>query len=155
MLSAMRAHNPNSTTIGSAVFARMTADCPYTLQWFACFPLKITPCHVGIWTSCSTWFIGPTQVRNANGNLVVSAVFAGLTSVTDWQSDRNSDRQTTLLVRRGVIMPNYVGYGKATQSFHVSTNNFPTICTFKTFNKISRLKSYILCRTVALQSAII
>jgi len=46
------------------------------------FPLKIVPSHVGIWTSCNTWFIGPTQVRNANGNLIVSAVFAGLTSVT-------------------------------------------------------------------------
>jgi len=39
-------------------------------------------------------------------------------------------------------MRNYVGYGKA--------NNFATInllvvmCTFKTFNKISRLNSYIL-----------
>ena len=31
------------------------------------------------------WF---TRVRNANGNLIVSAVFPGLTSVTDWQSDR-------------------------------------------------------------------
>ena len=36
-------------------------------------------------------------------------------------------------------MRNYVGYGKATQSFHASTNNFATIvaiCTFKTFNKL-------------------
>jgi len=24
---------------------------------------------------CNTWFIGPTRVRNANGNLIVSAVF--------------------------------------------------------------------------------
>jgi len=30
-------------------------------------------------------FIGPTRVRNANGNLIVSAPFAGLTSVTDGQ----------------------------------------------------------------------
>jgi len=30
--------------------------CPYTWQWFSCFPLKITLSHVGIWTS---WFIGP------------------------------------------------------------------------------------------------
>jgi len=85
----MRAHNPNGTSIGSVVFAQMTAECLYTLQWFACFPLKIAPSHVGIWTSCNTWFIGPRQVRKANVNLIISAVFAGLTSVTD--------RQTTLL----------------------------------------------------------
>jgi len=28
-----KAHNPNGICIGSAVFARMTAECPYTLQW--------------------------------------------------------------------------------------------------------------------------
>jgi len=59
----MRAHNPNGTSIGSAVFAQMTAECLHSLQWFACFPLKIAPSHVGIWTLCNTWFIGPTQVR--------------------------------------------------------------------------------------------
>jgi len=69
------------------------------------------------------WF---TRVRNANGNLIVSAIFPGLTSVTDWQSDRQTDRPCSS-VRGGVIMHNYVGYGKATQSFHVSTNNFATI----------------------------
>jgi len=79
MPGAMQAHNLNSTSM----FAQMTAEYPYTLQWFACFPLKIAPSHVGIWTSCNTWFIGRTRVRNANGNLIVSAIFAGLTSVTD------------------------------------------------------------------------
>jgi len=39
----MRVQNPNGTSIGSAVFAQMTAECPYTLQWFARFPLKIAP----------------------------------------------------------------------------------------------------------------
>jgi len=59
----MRSHNSNGTSIGSAVFAQMTAECFYCLQWFACFPLKIAPSHVGIWTSCNTWFIGPTESR--------------------------------------------------------------------------------------------
>jgi len=83
MLGRVRAHNPNGTSIGSAMFAQMTAECPYTLQLFACFRLKIAPSHVGIWTSCNTWFTGPTRVWNANGNLIISAVFAGLTNVTD------------------------------------------------------------------------
>ena len=38
----MRAHNPNGTSIGSAIFAQMTAECLYTLQWFACFPSKLS-----------------------------------------------------------------------------------------------------------------
>jgi len=71
----MPANNPNGTSIGLTVFAQMIAECLYCLQWFACFPLKIAPSRVGIWTSCNTWFIGPTGVRNTNGNLIVSAVF--------------------------------------------------------------------------------
>ena len=40
----------NGIWIGSAVFAQMTAECPYTLQWDAPFPLKIVPSHGAIWT---------------------------------------------------------------------------------------------------------
>jgi len=79
----MQVHNPNGTSIGSVVCAHMAAERLYTLQRFACFRLKIAPSHVGMYTSCNSWFIGPTRVWNANGNLIVSAVFAGLTSVTD------------------------------------------------------------------------
>jgi len=43
------------------------------------FSLKIAPSHVGIWTAFNTWSIDPTRVRYANGNLIVAAVFAGLT----------------------------------------------------------------------------
>jgi len=34
-------------SLGSAVFAQMTAECPYTLQWDAPFPLKIAPSRGG------------------------------------------------------------------------------------------------------------
>jgi len=64
----------NGTSIGSAVFAQMTAECPYYGLPVA---LKIVPSHVGIWTPCNTWFIGPTRVRNANGNLIVSPFLQG------------------------------------------------------------------------------
>jgi len=64
------------------------------------FSHKIAASHVGIWTSFNTWFIGHTRVRNANGNLIVSAVFAGL---THWQSDRKTDRPR-YSVRCGAIM---------------------------------------------------
>ena len=38
-------HNPNGISIGSAVFAQITAECCYTLQWAAPFRVKITPSH--------------------------------------------------------------------------------------------------------------
>jgi len=139
-LEPTRAHNPNGTSIGSAVFALMTAECPYTLQWFACFPLKIAPSHVVVWTTRNTWFIGPTRVRNPHGNLILSAIFAGLTCVTYWQSDRQTDRPR-YLVWCGVIMRSYVGYGKATHSFHVSTNNFATIKSLS--ERLKHLINYI------------
>jgi len=100
--------------------------------------------------------LGPPESCNANGNLIVSAVFAQLTSMTDWQSDRQTDRPR-YSVRCGIIMHNYVGYGKVTHSFHVSTNNFATIKSLSgclKFSKLFRLKSYVLCRSVALKSTI-
>jgi len=36
----------------------------------------------------NTWYPGPTQVLNPNGILIGSAVFAGLTSVTDRITER-------------------------------------------------------------------
>jgi len=50
---------------------------------------------MGIWTPSNAWFPGPTRVLNPNGISIGAAVFAGLTSVTD----RQTDRQTTLLGR--------------------------------------------------------
>ena len=46
-LGPMRADNPNGTSISWAMFTQMTADCPYTLQWFAHFWFKIAPFHGG------------------------------------------------------------------------------------------------------------
>ena len=46
-----------------------------------------------MWRQCApvrnTYFLGPTRVLNPNGISIGSAIFAGLTTVTD--------RQTTLL----------------------------------------------------------
>jgi len=33
---------------GSAIFAQLTAECPYTVQWAAPSPLKIGPSYEGI-----------------------------------------------------------------------------------------------------------
>jgi len=76
---------------GSAVFAQVTAECPYTMyrpflpqNYF--FPWGSGP-------RSNTWFHRPTRVLNPNGISIGSAVFAGLTSVTDQQIDQ----QTMLL----------------------------------------------------------
>ena len=42
-----RVHNPNDTSIGSAVFAQLTVDSRYTLQRAALFLLKIVPSNGG------------------------------------------------------------------------------------------------------------
>ena len=42
---------------------------------------------MGIWTPSNTWFPGASRVLNPNGISIGSAVFAGLTSVTDWPTD--------------------------------------------------------------------
>ena len=43
-------HNPNGIWFGSAVFAQMTAEYSYALQYGAPFPLKFAPSHGGICT---------------------------------------------------------------------------------------------------------
>jgi len=42
-----------------------------------------------------TWFPGPTRVLNPNNISIGSAVFAGLTSVTDWPTDHATLSGTT------------------------------------------------------------
>jgi len=43
---------------------------------------------MGIWTHIfNTWFLGPTRDLNPNSISIGAAVFVGLTSVADWQTD--------------------------------------------------------------------
>jgi len=65
----------------------MTAEHPYTLQLDATFPLRIAASRGGSGPPCHTWFSGPIRVLNPNGNSIGSAVFAGLTGVTDRPTD--------------------------------------------------------------------
>ena len=51
------------------------------------FPLKIAPSHGGSGAPSNTWFTGPTAVLNPNSIWIGSASFAGLTNVTDRQTD--------------------------------------------------------------------
>jgi len=66
-------------TIGSAIFAEVTAECPYTLQ---CEPLspKIAPSHGGSGPPCKTRFLGPIRAHRPNAISISSAVFAQMTA---------------------------------------------------------------------------
>jgi len=70
--------------------------------------------------------LGPHESGTQMATWSFQPFFAGFTNVTDWQSDRQSDRPRYSM-RGGAIMAKYEGYGKATQSFHVSANNFAAI----------------------------
>ena len=99
----VRAHNPNGSTIGSVIFAQITAECPYTLQWDAPFSLKIAVSHEGICTLSNAWFPGSTRVLNPNDISIGSDVFAGLTSVTDRPTHHASRSVTIDRIYVGIV----------------------------------------------------
>jgi len=78
-----RIHNPNSISIGSAVFAGLKVDCPYTLQWAETFPFK-----TGL-----PWGSGP---HLTDGSLRPPEPITHRTSqsVHPFLQDSNCDRQT-------------------------------------------------------------
>jgi len=67
------------------------------------FPLKIVSSYRD-WTPSNTWFIGPTRVHNPNDITIVSAVFAGLTIVTDRQTNHASP--SVIIGRSTAMRPN-------------------------------------------------
>jgi len=73
----VRLHNPNGISIGSAFFAQMTTECPYTLQWDAPSPLKIAASHGGSGPPSNTWFPGPTRVLDPTASRSVQPFLQG------------------------------------------------------------------------------
>jgi len=55
---AHRTQHFNGISIGSAIFAQLTAERPYTLQ-SAAFPLKIANSNGDLDLISNTWFLGP------------------------------------------------------------------------------------------------
>jgi len=64
------------------------AKCGYTSQRATPSPSKLPPSHWGIWTPSNTRFLGPTRVQIPNGIPVGSAIFAGITIMTDRQTNK-------------------------------------------------------------------
>ena len=105
-LGPTRLRIPNSISIVIAIFAQLMAECPYSLQWVATFPLKIAPSHGKIWTPVQYVVPWATGIHNPNGILIDSAVFAGLTIVTDRRTDHATSvttaASTCALLQRGL-----------------------------------------------------
>jgi len=74
----------------SSVFAQITAQCPYTLQWDAPFPSKL-PLPKGIWTHLIRGSLSWPEPSTQTGPRSVQPFLQG--SLV-WQRDRQSDRPT-------------------------------------------------------------
>jgi len=75
-----------------------TAHCTVSLYFTTGrpFPLKIAPSHGESGPPSNTWFLGPTRVLNPNGIAIGSAVFVGLTAVTDRRQTDHATQSVTI-----------------------------------------------------------
>jgi len=69
----------NGILISSAVFAQLTAECCYTLQRAAPFPLIITPSHGGSGPHLTHDSLGPSEPTTRRASQFGSDVFAQMT----------------------------------------------------------------------------
>jgi len=78
-------------SIGSAVFAQRTVECPITLQWAAAspFPKKLAPSLGRSGPPSNTWYLQPTRVINPNGILIGSAVFVWVSNAMLYNGNEN------------------------------------------------------------------
>jgi len=79
-LAPTRVHTPNGISIGSAVFAQITAEGPYAVQWAANSPSKLPLLMGTLDPSSNTCFLGPIPLSIPNGIPIGSAVFAQFTT---------------------------------------------------------------------------
>jgi len=86
-LGPIRVHSQNGNWIGSDIFAQLTPECSPGMLGHA-LPPQNCPFPWEIWTP---WFLGPTRVLNQNSISIgsTSVVFAGLTTVTGFPTDRS------------------------------------------------------------------
>jgi len=109
-LGPIRDDIPNGISIGSAVFAGLRAESPYSLQWAAPFPsVKIAPSH-GDLDPSNTCFRGPTRVHISHMTYRSAQPFSQGSRL--WQTERQPDHATpstivriyVLVLRCGIIV---------------------------------------------------
>ena len=80
----------------------------YTLQRVTPFPFKISISHRRTWIHFNRWFPGLTWVHIPNEISISSAIFAQLTTVTDWQTDRPHHSNSRAHLHSTVMQPNNI-----------------------------------------------
>ena len=93
-LGTTRVRIRNGISIGSAVFAQLTAQSRYTSQQATRSPPQNCLFPRRPVLPSNTWLLGPTRVLNRNGMSIGSVVYAGLTTVRDRQTDRQTQQPT-------------------------------------------------------------
>jgi len=91
-LGPIRAHNPNGIFFGSTVFAQMTVEYPYTLQWDACFPPKNLP--FPMWGSGPHLIHGSLEPPESSTQMASGWFSRFLQGLLVWQTDRPIDYAT-------------------------------------------------------------
>jgi len=91
--SRCRFGNQNGISVGLAIFAEMTAQWPYTLQWDAPSSLKIVPSHGGSGPHLIHGSLGPPDSSTQIASWSVQAFLQG-SLAWQWQTDRPTDHAT-------------------------------------------------------------
>ena len=94
-----RIYNSNGISIGLAVLHSSPQRVPILYNGPQS-PPQNCPFPREIWTPSNTWLLESTRVLNPNGISIASAVFAGLTSVTDKQTDRQPTISRSVTIGR-------------------------------------------------------
>ena len=93
---------PNCMWIGSAVSMQLSRESTYTLQWGWICPPKLP---LPLRDPPNVWLLGPTRVHNPSGISIGSAIFAGLTVVSNRQTHRQTMIHTHTHTRLTALFP--------------------------------------------------
>jgi len=89
-----------------SLFAQLTAESPYTLNWSPLYPQNCPFALGDLDPRPNTWFLGLIWVHNPNSISIGSAAFAGLMIVTDRLTDRPHYSVCNIYIRNTTMWPN-------------------------------------------------
>jgi len=113
-----------------------TGDRGLSLYFTMGRPFPLCPFPWGIWIldPSNIWFPGPTRVLNPNGISIGAAVFGGLTSVTDRQTDRQIHATRSVTIGRIYVSSTVMRPNKKVDVF-CRTVCILTQCVYTVFHK--------------------
>jgi len=92
-------------SIGSAVFAQRTVECPITLQWASTFSSQNCPFPMGSGPPSYTWYLGPTQVINPNSISISSAIYVWVPNAMLYNASSMRKKNLKLPLPIGISPP--------------------------------------------------